>query len=191
MATGQAIGSAGELVAQARLLVRGWVVGNINSGGMMNAPSIDLFAAKGKHIIGIAVKATGHNSSHVQWNAKYGWITLFKGETKPNFVIFVWFDNKDVLDSCRVFVVPAEVVDREVRHAHEYWYKHSKRDGSQRKQSNHVAISWLGQDTDTNISHDFQEKWKEYEDAWEQLEPQPIPTRSSQAASRSHRKPPG
>jgi len=171
LATGQAIGSAGELIAQARLLVRDWTVGNINKGGMMNAPSIDLFAAKGKHTIRIAVKATGHNSSDVQWSSKYGWATLFKGETKPDFVIFVWFDNKNALDSCRVFVVPAEVVDREVRHAHEYWYKHSKRDGSQRKPSDHVAISWSGRDTETNISRNFQQKWKKYEDNWEQLEP--------------------
>ena len=37
MARGQAIGSAGELIVQARLLVRGWSAGNLNTGGMMNA----------------------------------------------------------------------------------------------------------------------------------------------------------
>jgi len=67
MATGQAIGSAGELIVQARLLVRGWVVGNINSGGMKNAPAVDLMAANGKRVVCIAVKATGHSSSNVQW----------------------------------------------------------------------------------------------------------------------------
>jgi len=43
----QAIGSAGELIVQARLLVRGWTTGNVNTGGMVNAPAIDLLAMKG------------------------------------------------------------------------------------------------------------------------------------------------
>jgi len=43
--TSPAVGCAGELVAQARLLMRGWLVGNINRGGMMNAPAVDLMAA--------------------------------------------------------------------------------------------------------------------------------------------------
>ena len=47
MARGQAIGSAGELIVQARLLVRGWTTGNVNAGGMMNAPAVDLVALKG------------------------------------------------------------------------------------------------------------------------------------------------
>jgi hypothetical protein len=63
----QAVGSVGELGVQARLLMRGLVAGNANSGGMMNAPAVDLFAAKG---LRIAVKATGHGSRDVQWNAQ-------------------------------------------------------------------------------------------------------------------------
>jgi len=61
----QAIGSAGEHVVQARLLVREWTVGNVNSGGMMNAPAIDLFAAKGSRNIRIPVKTTGNSSDTV------------------------------------------------------------------------------------------------------------------------------
>jgi hypothetical protein len=56
----QAIGSAGELIVQARLLVRGSTVGNVNTGGMMNAPAVDLLAAKGSQNIRIPVKAHGH-----------------------------------------------------------------------------------------------------------------------------------
>ena len=46
-----AVGAAGELIAQARLLIRGWIVGNVNAGGMMNAPAVDLLAAKGERKI--------------------------------------------------------------------------------------------------------------------------------------------
>jgi hypothetical protein len=73
----QLTGSAGELIVQARLLVREWTTGNVNTGGMMNAPAIDLFAAKNNITIKIAVKATGHGQSSVQWNKKPGAIAVF------------------------------------------------------------------------------------------------------------------
>jgi hypothetical protein len=151
-------------------MVRGWIVGNVNVGGMMNAPSVDLLAAKGERTIRLAVKATGFNSTDVQWSAEFGWTTLFKGETHPNYVIFIWFNKNADRDSCRVFIVPADIVDRDVRRAHEYWHKHPKRDGSPRKRGGHVSISWGGKDTAGNISRGFQEKWKQYEDNWDQLE---------------------
>jgi hypothetical protein len=128
--TGQAIGSAGELVAQARLILRGWIVGNVNEGGMMNAPSVDLFAAKGKRTIRLAVKATGHSNSDVQWSVKFGWSTLFKGETRRS---------------------RCQKSSRILAHA-------KKRDGSPRKKGNHISIGWLGRDTTGNISRGFQEK---------------------------------
>jgi len=74
----QATGSAGELIVQARLLVRGWTTGNVNTGGMMNAPAIDVFAVKQNRTIKITVKATGHGPSSVQWNKTPGTHTLFK-----------------------------------------------------------------------------------------------------------------
>jgi hypothetical protein len=49
MANRQAVGSAGELIAQSRLMLRDWLVGNINTGGMKNAPAIDLLATNDKH----------------------------------------------------------------------------------------------------------------------------------------------
>lgn len=51
MPSSQAVGAAGELIAQARLLSRGWTVGNVNSGGYQNAPAVDLIAAKGERKI--------------------------------------------------------------------------------------------------------------------------------------------
>jgi hypothetical protein len=116
------------------------------------------------------VKATGQNSNDVQWNAPFGWTTLFKGETRPDFVIFVWFNDKDDIDSCRVFVVPAKVVDSAVKKSHEHWHNHPRRDGTPRAKGNHVSISWVGQDTAGNISYKFQTKWKKYEENWDQLE---------------------
>ena len=63
-----AIGAAGELIVQARLLIRGWTASNVNTGGMVNAPAIDIFAAKGSRTLRIAVKATEHNNENVQWS---------------------------------------------------------------------------------------------------------------------------
>jgi len=133
----QAVGSAGEHIVQARLLVREWIVGNVNSGGMMNAPAIDLFAAKGPLNIRIAVKTTGSSSDTVQWGVKEDWAetSLFKGGTKPDFVVFVWFPSPEDPDVCRTFVVPASVVEAALRKSHEHWHRYPRRDGMPRKRS--------------------------------------------------------
>jgi hypothetical protein len=170
LATGQAIGAAGELLVQARLLVRGWTTGNVNSGGMMNAPAIDLVAMKGKHTVKIAVKSTGHGVSSVQWGIKEGSNSLFKGNVLPDFVIFVWFADCHELDQCRIFIVPAKIVARDVLKAHAFFHTHLKRDGSPRKGVGHVVITWLGNDTEKSNSRNFASKWKKFEEAWHILE---------------------
>ncbi len=136
----------------------------------MNAPAIDIFAAQGKRTVRIAVKATGHGHSSVQWSTKPDRQTLFKGDVRPDFVIFVWFSDRGHLDDCRIFVVPASVVDRDVLQAHKFWHSHKRRDGMPRKDTGHVSIDWDGNDTDTNTSRGFAVKWKEYEDAWNLLD---------------------
>ena len=166
----QAIGSAGELIVQARLLVRGWTAGNVNTGGMMNAPAVDLIAAKGSRNVRMAVKTTGHGSQNVQWSVPQNWSTLFKGDVRPDFVVFVWFNDPKKIDACRIFVVPAEVVDATARECHLHWHRHPRRDGSPRKNSRHTSLTWTGNDTEGNISRGFATKWAEYEDAWHLLE---------------------
>jgi hypothetical protein len=169
----KAIGSAGELIVQARLLVRGWTTGNVNTGGMMNAPAIDLLAMKGSRKIAVAVKTTGHRAPSVQWQVKPGgWTTLFKGDERPDFVVFVWFTNPDALDDCRVFVVPAQVVDADVLQAYLHWHNFPKRDGSPVADKGYVVISWTGNDTERDISRGFAEKWAKYENAWSLLDSQ-------------------
>ena len=85
-------------------------------------------------------------------------------------MIFVWFTSRTAPDECRVFIVPADVVDTDVRMAHEHWHAHFKRDGSVRKDSGHVAIRWDGSPTAGNISSGFAVKWAKYEDAWDLLD---------------------
>jgi hypothetical protein len=46
-----------------------------NIGDMMNAPAVDLLAAKRSQNIRIAVKATGHGSQNVQWSVDQNWKT--------------------------------------------------------------------------------------------------------------------
>jgi hypothetical protein len=166
----QAIGSAGELIVQARLLVRDWTVGNVNTGGMMNAPAVDLLAAKGSRNIRIAVKATGHRLHNAQWSVAQDWKTLFKGDVRPDFVVFVWFHDPNELDACRIFIVPAEVVDAAVRKCHLHWHKYPGRGGTPHKHSRHAALTWTGNDTEVNISRGFARKWAKYESAWHLLD---------------------
>lgn len=168
----RAVGPAGEHIVQARLLVRGWTTGNVNTGGMMNAPAVDLLAAKGSQNIRIAVKTTGHGGANAQWSVKEDWATttLFKGDVRPDFVIFVWFNNREMLDACRIFVVPADVVESALRESHEHWHRYVRRDGLPRKKSTHAAFTWTGKPTAGNIGRGFAERWAKYEDAWELLE---------------------
>jgi hypothetical protein len=165
----QAIGAAGELIVQARLLVRGWTAGNVNSGGMMNAPAIDLLAAKGSETIRIAVKTTGHCGQNAQWSVDPNWTTLFKGDVHPDFVIFVWFTSRKTPDECRIFIVPAGVVDADLLECHRHWHKYLRRDGNPRTKSKHAAFSWAGKPTKGNISRGFAKKWANYENAWDLL----------------------
>jgi hypothetical protein len=171
MPTGQAVGAAGELVAQAALLLRGWVTGNVNSGGMMNAPAVDLVAMKGSTNVRIAVKTSGPSGS-MQWSAKPGWTTLFKGETRPDYMIFVWFNDTANPDAHRMFIVPAEVVDQSVRRSHELWHSLPRRDGQPRKLTDHVMIRMNGKDNEaTGVGgNNFAGKWQRYENAWHQLD---------------------
>ena len=162
--TAQAIGSAGELIVQAGLLRRGWIAGNVNSGGMRNAPAIDIVAMKEKRNVRIAVKSCGPNACS-QWSMSPGWSTLFKDDERPDFVAFVWFVDDNDPDKCRIFIVPSNVVDRAVRRAHTFW--HEAR-GSDPDESKHVAIWWLGRDHDRCISREFARKWKRHEN-WDVL----------------------
>jgi hypothetical protein len=118
------------------------------------------------------VKTTGHGGQNAQWSVPLNWTTLFKGDVRPDFVIFVWFTNPNALDECHVFIVPADVVDTALIDGTRHWHKFLRRDGTPRKQSRHTAFSWTGRDTEVNITRGFAEKWKKYEDAWNLLEHQ-------------------
>ena len=87
-------------------------------------PAVDILAMKGRRTVRLAVKASGGNS--VQWSAKPGWTTLFKGTERPDFVIFVWFFDKKDIDARRIFIVPARVVDRQVYNSHEHYHRFKK-----------------------------------------------------------------
>ena len=112
----------------------------------------DLIAAKGSRNVRIAVKATGHGSQNVQWSVPQDWTTLFKGDVWPDFVVFVWFNDPKKIDACRIFVVPAEVVNATARECHLHWHRYPRGDGSPRKNSRHMALTWTGNDTEGNKS---------------------------------------
>lgn len=169
----QLTGAAGEAMAQVHLLMRGWVAGNINASVRNNA-GFDLTATKAGRTITIAVKAIGRGHQ-AQWGRPKGPLTgttsLFRGETRPDFVVFIWFTQEDA-DPVRhrAFVVPADVVDRDVLGAHRHWLAHPRRDGGPRTEGGIIGIGFLGRDTEGNIASGFAEKWKGYEDAWDILE---------------------
>ena len=82
-----------------------------------------------------AVKTTGHRSQNMQWGVDEDWTTLFKGDVRPDFVVFVWFSDSKNPDVCRIFVVPADIVDAAARESHLHWHKYPRRDGSRRSES--------------------------------------------------------
>jgi hypothetical protein len=90
---------------------------------------------------------------------------LFKGDTKPDFVIFVRFTS---LDDCDIYVVPAKVVDALMVEVDRTWHKYPKRDGSERKYSRHTAFSWAGKPT--AVGRGLATTWEEYKDAWHLLD---------------------
>jgi hypothetical protein len=151
---GQSLGSAGELLAQAALLRRGWTTANVNSGGMMNAPAIDLVAMKGQRNIRIAVKSSGARGA-MQWGVKDDWQSLFKGETHPHFVFIVWFNGTANPDAYRLFIVPAEVADRAAKEAHSFYHSHKTKKGETRKGVNRVVMFFEGNDSERSISRGF------------------------------------
>ena len=118
----------------------------------------------------LAVKTTGHGAPNVQWSMKPGWTTLFKGDVRPDYAVFVWFTLRDALDDCRIFIVPANVVDAAVRKSHAHWHKRLRRDGKPHKDYGHVAFTWTGKVTVGNIVRGFAAKWAKYENAWDLLE---------------------
>ncbi|UPK40861.1 hypothetical protein IVB18_50530 (plasmid) [Bradyrhizobium sp. 186] len=96
--------------------------------------------------------------------------SLFKGDTHPDFVIFVWFIDATAPDLCRIFVVPAQTVSNDVLKAHRHWHSRPTREGQQPKGADRPVISWKGRDMERSISNNFSEKWKKYEDAWKLLD---------------------
>ena len=132
----QLTGAAGEAMAQVHLLMRGWIAGNINASVRNNA-GFDLTATKAGRTVTIAVKAIGRGQSNVHWAGRKGdtvsTLTLFRGETRPDFVTFIWFVGSDQEPTKhRAFVVPTDVVDRDVLDAHRHWFKFPRRDGGER-----------------------------------------------------------
>jgi hypothetical protein len=66
-----------------------------------------LDAIIGSRKIAVAVKTTGHGAPSVQWQVKPGgWTTLFKGDERPDFVVFVWFTNRDALTTAACSLSP-------------------------------------------------------------------------------------
>lgn len=56
--------------------------------------------------------------------------------------LFVWFTSRAALDDCRIFVIPASVVDAAVRKSHSHWHSHLRRDGATHKDAGRHFFAW-------------------------------------------------
>lgn len=177
----QLTGAAGEAMAQVHLLMRGWIAGNIN-GSVRNNAGFDLTATKAGRTVTIAVKAVGRGQHNVHWagpkDQTTSMTTLFKGNSRPDVMVLIWFIGTETDPvTHRAFVVPTDVVDRDVLEVHRHWLSFPKLDGTPRIDSGHISVGLKGANSATNLTNVFAERWAEYEGerGWELLEQAAIP----------------
>ena len=170
----QLTGAAGEAMAQVHLLMRGWIAGNMNASVRNNA-GFDLIAAKRNRKITIAVKTIGHRQHNLHWSVPANIpcvpTTLFRGETRPDFLMVVWFDGGvQAPTQHRVFLIPSSVADYDVLAAYKDYLKHPNKNGAPRHPTGHISIGFSGKNNATNITNEFAVKWQCYENNWAALE---------------------
>jgi hypothetical protein len=167
----QMIGQLGELVEQKELVERGWLVGNFNNNAQ-NAAAYDLFAAKGKRRVCLRVKATSGDS--VQYNAKKDG-RIFSTREQDDDGDFVVIVLVRLTKSYEFHVLPTGVVEDALIETNLAWHGRPKRDGTPRKKGSHRALFFGGPLSESTPLHRaMRHRWREFRDAWHQLEPSPM-----------------
>ena len=141
--TAQSVGRIGELSVELELTGRNWLEGNYNSN-IQNAAVYDLFAVKKNTKRLLRVK------SYSLWNNDFGTIQY---NAKKNGEIFLDLDEKnkdDFVILCGVreskvqeyFIIPTQIVSKELKQSNEVYHKGKKRDGTKRKITSHSTGKW-------------------------------------------------
>ena len=167
--TAQSVGRIGELSVELELTGRDWLVGNFNSN-IQNAAVYDLFAVKKNKKRLLRVK------SYSLWNNDFGTIQY---NAKINGEIFLDLDEKnkdDFVILCGVregkvqeyFIIPTQIVSKELKQSNEVYHKGKKRDGTKRKITSHRAL--FLQESKDHYWCGWRRKWSKYHNNWNLLE---------------------
>lgn len=155
------IGNAGEYLVAAHLLMRGFHGGFADRGNR----AFDLITRKGDSFAGLRVKTSTHPATRFTWTArKDGRVFLEMG--KRDFVVMVYLPKKQIA-AARFWIVPTPIVDQTLRDCHDGWLASTRRDGEPHKETALRGFTMTGDPKSYRAG--FQEKWKQYEDAWHLL----------------------
>ena len=165
----QSVGRIGELSVELELTGRNWLVGNFNSN-IQNAAVYDLFAVKKNTKRLLRVK------SYSLWNNDFGTIQY---TAKKNGEIFLDLDEKnkdDFVILCGVregkvkeyFIIPTQVVSKELKQSNKVYHQGKKRDGTKRKITSHRAL--FLQESKDHYWCGWRRKWNKYLNNWNLLE---------------------
>jgi hypothetical protein len=162
----QVVGRLGELWVELKLLQLGWQVGNFNQATRNNR-AFDLFATKGLLTRKLRVKA-----------ARQGDPIWSRGEPSSPLPSLIAGDRSDfsiiVLYVCEekphFYIVPSHVLAQHLLNVYELYMKNPGVRVATRKDPGRWWLFFEGRADTPDQDRGYDERWKEYKDAWPLLE---------------------
>ena len=166
--TAQAVGAYGERIVEAELLRQGWLPGNLNHS-VTNAARFDIIAVKvgAERIVPIRVKTCSSKYTSFQFSVKESVSdNPFLVREDGDFMAIVAMG--DLRKDDRIFIIATATVQAAVLKWRNEYLSTPKRDGGDHKSTSQWTLHLRGDPAKSNYG--FNQKWKDYENAWSQLE---------------------
>jgi hypothetical protein len=157
-------GNAGEHLAMAELLSRNFDAYWADRGN----PAFDIacFWNDSKRATRLRVKTTSNRSA--VWNAKKSGLIFLDLQAKDDYVLICELSGG--VRGADIYVVPTSVVDQHLRDNHSEYCSFAGRNGKARNlDANIRVLRFLGPPRDDNPSWGYDEKFRQYHNAWDQL----------------------
>jgi hypothetical protein len=158
-------GNLGEHLMMAELISRGFhafMADRNNAAFDMST----LWASTGKMSL-IRVKTTSNHSA--VWTVKKSGQIFLEQQANNDFVAIV--DIGRGLSDPDIYLVPTIILHDRLQSDHSFYVSHPKKDGTPRKAEQGMRnICFYGEDKPTDVSYNYQVKFKDYRGAWELLQ---------------------